>query len=63
MKNEYDELEAKLPLGYILSACDDWFALCEDCGLNPWLLNEGIAASTDTHPIKISILRKHGVLR
>jgi hypothetical protein len=63
MNDKYDEIEVELPLGYLLDKCNDWDDFCEDTGLNPWLLNEGIADSVDTHPVKIGLLRKHGVWR
>jgi hypothetical protein len=61
--DRYDEIEAKLPLGYLFGKCNDWDDFCKDTGLNPWLLNEGIADSRETHPVKIATLRKHGILR
>lgn len=63
MNDKYDEIEVRLPLGYLLDKCDDWDDFCEDTGLNPWLLNEGIADPTDMHPVEIGLLRKHGILR
>jgi hypothetical protein len=58
----FDKIEVELPLGYLLDNCNDWDDFCNDTGLNPWLMNEGIAVSTDTHPVEIGILRKHGIL-
>lgn len=51
-----------LPLGWMLEQCRDWDALCADIGLNPWLLNEGLASGEDTHPITIEMAKKHGLL-
>lgn len=61
-EKRYDDLDASLPLGYLLDKCSDWDKFCEETGLNPWLLNEGIADSEDTHHVKIGILRKYGIL-
>lgn len=62
-KNRFDEIEVALPLGYLLDQCSDWDKFCVETGLNPWVLNEGIASSEDTHYVKIGILRKYGILK
>lgn len=50
------------PLGYLLEHVNDWDSFCADIGLNPWVLNEGLALSSDTHPVSVAMLKKHGVL-
>ena len=60
--DRFDEQEISVPLGYLLNHVNDWAVFCMDIGLNPWLLNEGLAMSEDTHDVKIWILRKHGIL-
>ena len=61
--DRWDAVEAELPLGYLLEHVSDWDDFCDEVGLNPWLLNEGRALSTDTHPVRMSVLRKHGILK
>jgi len=56
-----DEQIIELPIGWMLDQCNDWDALCDDLGLNPWLLNEGLAMAEDTHPITIGQAKKHGL--
>ncbi len=58
----YDDLVIELPLGFMLEQCNDWDDLCDELGLNPWLLNEGIADSNETHPITINQAKRHGLL-
>ena len=60
--NKYDKQTIELPLGWMLEQCNDWDNLCAELGLNPWLLNEGIADGEDKHPITISQAKKHGLL-
>lgn len=63
MTDAYDEIKVALPLGYLLYNCPDWDEFCRDVGLNPWLMAEGLASATDTHPVEIRLLRKYGILR
>lgn len=58
-----EKIEIELPLGYMLDRCSDFDALCAELGLNPWLLNEGLANSADTHPITVAQCKRHGVFR
>lgn len=60
--SRYDNQTIHLPLGWMLEQCCDWYALCDDVGLNPWLMSEGIADGDDTHQITIAQAKKHGLL-
>lgn len=61
--DEWADVTAHFPLGYLFDNVPDWDEFCADVGLNPWLFNEGLALKTDTHGVKISVLRKHGILK
>lgn len=60
--SQYDTQTISLPLGWMKQMCNDWDKLCDDLGLNPWLLNEGLALGEDKHPITISQATRHGLL-
>ena len=60
--NRYDDICVYVPIGFLLDAGDNWDAFCNDAGLNPCVLNEGREEAEDTYPVKIKILRKHGIL-
>ena len=61
--SQYDIQTISLPLGWMLHQCYDWDKLCDELGLNPWLLNEGRALGEDKHPITIAQAQKHGLLK
>ena len=42
--------------------CYDIDDLCNDIGLNPWCINEGLAYSSDEISIDIEVAIKHGLL-
>lgn len=60
--SKYDDAMIELPLGWMLEQCNDWDNLCDDIGINPWLLNEGIAEGKDMYPLTIAQAKKHGLL-
>ena len=56
-----DETIIELPLGFLADGCDDWNALCNELGLNPWIFNEGLATRDDLQSITLGQCRKHCV--
>jgi len=39
-----------------------WDEVCEDLGLNPWCLNEGLANDDDEISIDVEIAQKYGII-
>lgn len=54
---------ASFTFGYLLKNVSDWDKFCDEMGLNPYLLREGLADSEDTCEVPISVLKKYGVLK
>lgn len=62
MNDEYENEMIEMPIGYISDRVSDWNAFCDDTGLNPWCMNEGLVSSETKIPFEISVLKKHGIL-
>lgn len=60
--SSYEDQSIELPLGYMMEQCDDWDAMCEEIGINPWILSEGIANHEDRHPVTIGQAKRHGII-
>ncbi len=58
-----DTPEAHLPYSYIRDHCYDWDAFCADVGLNPRILDEGLATGNELYIAKITVFQKHNVLK
>jgi|TARA_Y100000310_G_scaffold123587_1_gene122338 hypothetical protein len=48
--------------GEMLDNCYDWDDLCDELGLNPWLINEGLASSDDEYELDYDVAVKHGIV-
>lgn len=57
-----DEPTIDYPFSVMLEFSNNWDDLCDELGLNPYLLNEGIADESDKHPVPLSIAKKYGLL-
>jgi len=60
--SDYNEHIVELPFGYLMDQCNDWLDFCNDAGLNPYVLKEGLASSDDTYGCSVALLKKHGIL-
>ena len=55
-------MEVTLTFREMMDNCNDWDALCEDVGLNPWCMNEGLASDEDTYTLTMEQAKKHGII-
>jgi hypothetical protein len=46
----------------MLHKANDWDALCEEIGLNPWCINEGLVSDDEEFSISEEIARKQGLI-
>lgn len=51
-----------LSIGLMFDKAYDVVKLCNEIGLNPWCLNEGLAIKETIYPIQISIAKKYGII-
>jgi len=61
-ENKEDEPTINFTFRYIMDHCNNWDDFCSDAGLNPWLLNEGLAMSSDTYEVPLSLAKLHGII-
>lgn len=57
-----DDPEINLSFNFIMNRTDNWYEFCQEVGLNPWILNEGLASGEDVYTAKVSVFKKHGIL-
>jgi len=56
-------MKLKITFNELHNRCGDvWDELCDELGLNPWLLNEGLADGEDTIMIEEEVAKKYGVI-
>ena len=55
-------MEITLTFSEALHSCNDWDEFCDDLGLNPWCLNEGLASDDDTITITKEQAVNHGII-
>lgn len=46
----------------MLDKSNNWDDFCTDVGLNPWLLNEGLAEGSEEYTLDLEIAKKHGLV-
>ena len=60
-KETKDNPKISFTFEYIMKRCHSWDDFCQDAGLNPFFLNEGLGQSSDNFFETISFFKKHGV--
>jgi len=57
-----DEQYVTFEFGYISDNVCCWDDFCNEVGLNPWLLNEGRAGSSDEYRMTVTVAKKYGLI-
>ena len=61
-EKEEKEPMITLTLGYVSNRSWNWDGFCDEVGLNPWCMNEGLADKDTEISVKLSVAKKFGLI-